>query len=319
VNFGASPTYELAGYALDNDGYVHLKGLIKTGATATSAFTLPVGYRPVRDMQVAIAASGGLAYVLIGADGTVKPTNSTSSAVATYASLSGVSFRVREGEGEVPLGTHDTTYEHYPLSTSQPATARVDLSGIVNLSGVVKWTTAPAATNNNIFRVRQDLGTHWRMNFPAYSSGTTNGLTRIDVAHDVFSYVVGVSPTNYMVLNGIKWPSPDLLLTSFSTATLSAGATPYTSVPTYPTVLRVVKDMMGRCWIGGIVNTTNNANGNSIAVLPSGYRPTSRIIMTGMSNNAYTPINVYSDGTVTFNATGASPVIINHCFWLDNG
>ena len=62
VNFGASPTYELAGYALDNDGYVHLKGLIKTGATATSAFTLPVGYRPVRDMQVAIAASGGLAY-----------------------------------------------------------------------------------------------------------------------------------------------------------------------------------------------------------------------------------------------------------------
>lgn len=317
--FGAAPTYEQIGYALDNDGYVHLKGLLKSGASGTSAFTLPTGYRPVRDTQVAIAASGGLAYVLIGVDGTVKPTNSTNSAVLTYASLSGVSFRLREGDGEVPLGTHDLTYEHYPLTTSQPASARVDLSGMTNLSGVVKWGTAPSTTNNNIFRVRQDLGLHWRNIFYAYVSGATSGLTRVDIVHDICSYISGISPTNYMILNSIKWPSPDLFLTSFSNATYSAGVSNYTTVPTYQTGIRAVKDTMGRCWVGGIVNTTNNTLNSAVAVLPVGYRPTSRIVMTAMGNNAYVPMNIYNDGSITLNAAGTSPMMINHCFWLDNG
>ena len=46
VNYG--DVWETAGYRKDALGYVHLKGLVKSGTigTSTAIFTLPAGYRP---------------------------------------------------------------------------------------------------------------------------------------------------------------------------------------------------------------------------------------------------------------------------------
>ena len=44
VNYGGG--YNTAGYRKDAMGYVHLRGLIKSGTAAQNAFVLPAGYRP---------------------------------------------------------------------------------------------------------------------------------------------------------------------------------------------------------------------------------------------------------------------------------
>jgi hypothetical protein len=45
VNYGAG--YNDAAYTLTDDGWVRLRGLVKSGTLAKAIFTLPVGYRPV--------------------------------------------------------------------------------------------------------------------------------------------------------------------------------------------------------------------------------------------------------------------------------
>jgi hypothetical protein len=94
VNFGS--VYANAGFYKDANGFVHLRGLIKSGTAAggTTLFTLPAGYRPA--FTVAI--------VTFSSDGTVKTTGievsnagavqiASTGAGNTYLALDGISFR----------------------------------------------------------------------------------------------------------------------------------------------------------------------------------------------------------------------------------
>lgn len=75
VNYGGSATN--AGYRKDASGIVWLRGAIKNGTNATSAFTLPVGYRPSSTQTFAVvgansgATANTLATVKTEPDGTV--------------------------------------------------------------------------------------------------------------------------------------------------------------------------------------------------------------------------------------------------------
>jgi len=93
VNFGASP-WPPAGYYRDASGVVHLRGLIKSGASGAGAFTLPAGYRPAYYIQFPGFASAGAAQVTVDATGIVTPANlTTGSSVTAFVSLDGVTFR----------------------------------------------------------------------------------------------------------------------------------------------------------------------------------------------------------------------------------
>jgi hypothetical protein len=88
VNVGG---YATAGYMKDPLGFVHLKGVIGTGASGTTAFTLPAGYRPGAS---GLHSGGGInvtaptaVVVYIGSDGTVSPYYSAGS-----SGLSGITF-----------------------------------------------------------------------------------------------------------------------------------------------------------------------------------------------------------------------------------
>lgn len=78
VNFGSG--YANGGYRLDKEGYVHLRGAIKSGTTtdATLLFTLPVGSRPANIMIMlapclaGTTPNGGMCQLLLGTDGTVR-------------------------------------------------------------------------------------------------------------------------------------------------------------------------------------------------------------------------------------------------------
>lgn len=88
VNFGAP--YSPVGYLLDGNGFVHLRGLVKNGATATSLiFTLPAGFRPETTEVFVVNANNAYGQLNVLANGNVVPlVGSTAS-----FSLDGVSFR----------------------------------------------------------------------------------------------------------------------------------------------------------------------------------------------------------------------------------
>lgn len=88
-----SSAYNSPGYWKDSMGVVHLRGLIKPGTYNSSAFTLPVGYRPEKtEILAAISyGSGGatMSQLNITSAGAVLPVNGG----ATWLCLDGATFR----------------------------------------------------------------------------------------------------------------------------------------------------------------------------------------------------------------------------------
>jgi hypothetical protein len=83
-------TFGVVGYAKDQFGIVHLFGAATNGAGTTNRiFTLPAGFRPGYDIDVAAAFSAGtLGVVRINPDGTLNPETS-----ATFVDLEGITFK----------------------------------------------------------------------------------------------------------------------------------------------------------------------------------------------------------------------------------
>jgi hypothetical protein len=81
--------YNDPGYFRDQWGIVHLRGLIKSGALGSSAFSLPVGYRPTADSLFACVSNLAFGTLFVNAAGDVIPFNGSN----VSFSLEGVTFR----------------------------------------------------------------------------------------------------------------------------------------------------------------------------------------------------------------------------------
>jgi len=81
----------IASYYKDSLGIVHLQGVIKSGTSGTSAFTLPAGYRPLLNQILTSTANGAFGTLEVGPDGTVKPNGSN-----VYISLNGITFKAEQ-------------------------------------------------------------------------------------------------------------------------------------------------------------------------------------------------------------------------------
>jgi hypothetical protein len=85
ANYGGA--LAIAGYRKDGFGVVHLKGLLMTGTTNTTAFTLPTGYRPAATEQFGVLSGAVIGYIAIDSAGVVTPTRP-----GANIWLSGISF-----------------------------------------------------------------------------------------------------------------------------------------------------------------------------------------------------------------------------------
>jgi hypothetical protein len=87
TNFGGA--WNTAAYRKDAQGYVHLKGTIKSGTIGTAAFTLPAGYRPAADGRHACVSNNAFGSCTITSAGVVTPS------VGSNASfmLDGITFK----------------------------------------------------------------------------------------------------------------------------------------------------------------------------------------------------------------------------------
>ena len=88
VNFDAV-TNQQAGYWKDEDGFVHLRGLIKSGVVGSAAFTLPAGFRPSLQEIFAVPSNVAFGEVYVQPSGDVIPFTGNN----TYFSLAGIRFK----------------------------------------------------------------------------------------------------------------------------------------------------------------------------------------------------------------------------------
>lgn len=87
VNYGTG--WASAGFYKDPMGWVHLRGLVKSGTPPNVIFTLPPGFRPSVREVFATVSNDLIGRCDVAADGTVIPAVGSS----TWFSLSGISFR----------------------------------------------------------------------------------------------------------------------------------------------------------------------------------------------------------------------------------
>lgn len=89
TNYGAP--FGTPGYMKDALGFVHLKGLVKSGAVGSTIFTLPAGYRPAEQLIFAGLGDGAVVRVDVLANGVVQ--YGLGAATSTYTSLQNIYFK----------------------------------------------------------------------------------------------------------------------------------------------------------------------------------------------------------------------------------
>lgn len=77
------------GYYKDAHGIVHLRGMVKSGTVGAAIFTLPVGYRPVKQELFACVSNDLFGRVDVNSSGDVTLMDGSN----VFASLDGITFR----------------------------------------------------------------------------------------------------------------------------------------------------------------------------------------------------------------------------------
>ena len=89
VNYGGA--YNVAGYRKDSEGWVHLRGLVKSGTDGASIFTLPAGYRPEYQELIQVISADASGRLDIHTNGNVTPQAASTS--PTWISLDNIIFK----------------------------------------------------------------------------------------------------------------------------------------------------------------------------------------------------------------------------------
>ncbi len=87
VNFDG--TYSQCGYMRDPNGFVHLRGKVKTGTINTAIFTLPALFRPQYKLTFVGISNDALCKIEIDTSGNVVPVTGNN----TYVALDGIIFK----------------------------------------------------------------------------------------------------------------------------------------------------------------------------------------------------------------------------------
>jgi hypothetical protein len=89
VSFGAP--YHPPAYWKDPLGFVHLRGVLKSGVVGSPAFTLPPGFRPPSTVgPLVVLSNNAVGRLDIGADGTVTP---VAPSVNTWVNIDNIHFK----------------------------------------------------------------------------------------------------------------------------------------------------------------------------------------------------------------------------------
>jgi hypothetical protein len=70
VNYDAT-TYSTCAFRIDEQGFVYLKGTVKSGAINTTIFTIPAGYRPSKILMIVVYGGAINSMIAVSPNGNV--------------------------------------------------------------------------------------------------------------------------------------------------------------------------------------------------------------------------------------------------------
>ena len=249
----------------DSQSIVHLRGRLQRGPTwvdAALALLLPEGYRPTSEQQYTVCTSDNVnAQVSVGPDGYVGV---VLSAVATWVSLDGITFRAFDVSGG-PVWRDVTVSNGWSVDDASPARYWKDNRGIVYFCGALTGGTSTGSVAAQV-----EIGyrpTHQQL----HKTATFNfGVARVDVYPDGRIEVVS-GDRGKVWLAGIAFPTEE---TSAWQDVVWCNNWRRSYINHNP--MQYWKDSEGIVYLrglitGGTIGAENDAG--LVFTLPVGYRP----------------------------------------------
>ena len=320
-----SASYAPCGFTKTKDGVVVLQGLIKDGSLGTTnLFRLPEAYRPSTNLIFTTIMTGtsGTARVQVTPNGYVTVVSGTGSS-AGYLSLSGIQFVPGSGAPWTNIALLNG-WQNYNAAYSSTAWADLssfrDPSGRVHVRGLVKQGTFTSGTP--IGQLPADSRPSDYYHFANHSGPSTPGQTTlfgIDTSGNIAAR--GVSSDTYYSVQTMFYPASHTGWTNFTQVSgapavgqIGNSWTAYAAG--YPTP-GYTKSEDGIVTVRGLIK--GGAQGAVVAILPTGYHPTNRIMTTTTSSgNGYARIDVTAAGQIVAVTANTSWTSISISFRASN-
>lgn len=205
-------TYNPAGYYIDPNGVVHMRGTIGSGTAATAAFTLPAGYRPPYD------------YVFVGGDcgGGLSVASSSAGAHTHGAATGGESAHTHSGTTDDAYGpdAHNHTFttgagsdHNHSISSDGAHTHTTNLQFnrfVVRADGIVSPLNSQITDVTCQFEATSPAapapfsGTSWPIELAAANYSATTKMVLLAQAYDMTNATavsVGAANVDWIRLN----------------------------------------------------------------------------------------------------------------------
>lgn len=286
------PGFNTAGFRMDSEGWVYMKGLVRLGTINTSVFTLPLAYRPWKTVFFPTLCNGLIAYIQINTDGTVGAYVMGGS--NAWISLETVRFpawnRWSQFVGKyIPLeGQELRAYPSEYLTGLWPQT-----NGMIRIMGISGALPAAGTVMSYLNDINKGA---WTYIF-GVATNDTNGGRAVEISRRFGFYSngpAGTAWTMYSTEYGTlavedQWIAP----------TLENGWTNWpTSATNWHTPAGYWKDAAGVVHLRGMLQSGASATAR-IFTLPVGYRPAGQVLCLGASvAAAATRIDIQTDGAV---------------------
>lgn len=291
VNYGS--TFDTAAFRMDPDGWVHFKGLIKSGSGVV--FTLPAGYRPARTSYGTNVNNGSPGYVSIGSNGNVSI--GISSGSNAYCSLNGVSFPVwtqaecNERYSILSGFAQRTTTDEWFIGAWKKGNGFVRVQGIqANTAAVSKMWLPMNFVTDHVFAATDNSANAKRFDVCAVDAGSLNSAT-----------------TTWTIINA-EYGTVEI-------EDLWINATLQNSWAAYPqdafrkfTTAQYMRDDYGYVHLRGFIRNGSSATATMFTLPNGGYRPAADLVFPAMSaaGSGVCRIDITSSGAVSAAAGGST-------------
>ena len=205
VNFGP------AGYFIDSAGDVHLRGLVKSGATNTVIANLPTGAHQTDYWQMYAGAAGGSQYGLaridVQSNGDINLSNYTGGGNNSWVSLNGIVVANPTGNWPISLGLTNSWANFGGTNWPPSLSFRINKFGVASLRGLIRAGTQGAV----VFSGALSVGIAPLVSGVYLTSANPDGAAaRIDVRADGIISVSGYmnGGTNVWVSMNARWIIP---------------------------------------------------------------------------------------------------------------
>lgn len=281
-----------ARYTRTGGGIVFLDGVILGGSTpsGTVLATLPPGYRPQYRMAFGVGNSGrNIGRIDVTPDGQVLLWGPYTGEASGWISLSSITF---------PASDAPLSWVNQPLSNGwrnwgspyAPARTAVDSFGRTWLDGMV--TDGTTSNDTAIVDMPSSVWPAQYHHIAVLGNERSSGLG-IGGGHPLVAK--GYQSGGWTSL-ATMWHGPQSTAT-WTALPLSNGWSIYGSIFTTPGYTKTGDDVVS---LRGLVrNGGTVTNPQTVATLPTGYRPTQNLVFDVLSAGHYARVDVRSDGTVT--------------------